>query len=246
MTVRVVVADDHPIYRDGVRTALAADDRVVVVGEALDGAEALDLVLDLRPDVVLMDLSMPRLDGVEATRRLTDQCPATAVLVLTMAQDDDSLFAAIKAGARGYLLKGADSEELVRAVLAVADGDAVFGPGVAGRVLRYFTTGQRPSTSVEGLTQREREILDLLATGLGNQVIARRTGIAPQDGTQPRRQRHREAASRGSGRGDRTRTRPRPRPNPHAQGRSTGTEPPRREHLQNPSGVNSDHHPSDE
>lgn len=181
MTVSVVIADDHPIFRDGLRTALVADGRVRVVGEAADGVEARRQVLELEPDVILMDLEMPGSGGIETTRKLAEQAPGTAVLVLTMAQDDDSLFAAVKAGARGYLLKGADADDVVRAVLAVAAGEAVFGPGVADRVLRFFTTAVRPGLSGEGgLTAREREVLDLVAAGLGNQAIARRLTVSPK------------------------------------------------------------------
>lgn len=178
MTVTVVIADDHPIFRDGLRTALTADGRVEVVGEAADGGAALHQVLTHQPDVILMDLTMPGQGGLQATRRLAEQAPGTAVLVLTMAQDDDSLFAAIKAGARGYLLKGADADDVVRAALAVAEGEAVFGPGVADRVLRYFTNEERSGRRIDGLTEREREVLDLVAAGLGNQAIAQRLTIS--------------------------------------------------------------------
>src|SRR5829696_8242051 len=133
--LRVLVADDHPVFRSGLRTTITAMPGVEVVGEAATGLQAVALVRQLRPDLVVMDLHMPELDGIEATRRILDHDPTVAVLVLTMLEDDDSVFAALQAGARGYLLKGADHDDITRAVQAVAQGEAIFGPAVAGRVL---------------------------------------------------------------------------------------------------------------
>ena len=177
----VLVVDDHPVVRDGVRTALAGT-TLEVVGEAASGEVALAEAARLRPDVVLMDLGLPGISGVEATRQILTEAPGSAVLAFTMYEDDESIFAAIRAGALGYLVKGADRAELVRAIESVASGEAVFlGPGVARRVLAYFAgSPQRVADPVPGLTEREREILDLMATGWGNQNIARRLQIAPK------------------------------------------------------------------
>jgi DNA-binding NarL/FixJ family response regulator len=186
MNPRILVVDDHPIVRDGVRAALAGT-AVEVVGEATTGEQALELAASLRPDVVLMDLGLPGMSGVEATRRLLADLPGTAVLAFTMYDDDESIFAALRAGALGYLVKGADKAELERAVLSVASGEAVFlGPGVAQRVLAFFAGAAaavpaRPAAAAfPHLTEREREILDLVAAGWGNQVIARRLHLAPK------------------------------------------------------------------
>ncbi|KGH45667.1 LuxR family transcriptional regulator [Modestobacter caceresii] len=178
MTVRVVLADDHPMYRFGLRAVLDASPEVEVVGEAADGAELLAQVERCTPDVVLTDLSMPRVSGAAAVDELSRRHPALGVLVLTMHEDDASLFGALRAGARGYLLKGADREEIVRAVLAVAGGDAVYGGAVARRVVDALTgSGSRASVLPE-LTDREREVLDLLAAGLSTGRIAARLALS--------------------------------------------------------------------
>ena len=173
---RVLVVDDHPLYREGLLTALAAAPGVDVVGEAGDGAEAVELVALLRPDVVLMDLHMPGMTGVEATRVVGERHPDVAVLVLTMLDGDDAVFAAMRAGARGYLLKGAGRDEITSAIASVARGEVVFSAGIASRVLSFFSgpparTTAQPFTE---LTEREREVLDLVARGLTNPAIARR------------------------------------------------------------------------
>jgi DNA-binding NarL/FixJ family response regulator len=175
VSLRVLVADDHPLYRDGIVAALAAIGTAEVVGTAADGEEAVARALELRPDVVLMDLSMPGVNGVEATRRITAECPEVAVLVLTMLEGDDSVLSAVKAGARGYLVKGADRAEIASALDAVSRGQAVFGSGVAERMLGRLTDPPRRGASAvfPQLTEREVEILDLLAEGLGNAAIAR-------------------------------------------------------------------------
>jgi DNA-binding NarL/FixJ family response regulator len=178
MTVRVALADDHPMYRFGLRAVLDASPEVEVVGEASDGAELLAVVAECRPDVVLTDLSMPRLSGAAAIDELSRRHPGLGVLVLTMHEDDASLFGALRAGARGYLLKGANREEIVRAVLAVAGGDAVYGGAVARRVVDALTgTGSRAPAFPE-LTERERQVLELLAAGLATGRIAQRLALS--------------------------------------------------------------------
>ena len=180
MSVRVLVVDDHPLYREGLVTAISTMPGKEVVGEAADGAEAVRLASDLVPDVVVMDLHMPVLNGVEATRQVTVENPSIAVLVLTMLENDESVFAAVRAGARGYLLKGADRAEIGRALDGVAHGEVVFSAAIAGRVLSYFAAGRAgPGISpFPELTDREREILDLVARGLTNAAIARRLVVS--------------------------------------------------------------------
>jgi DNA-binding NarL/FixJ family response regulator len=176
VTVRVVVADDHPMFRLGLVAALGSVEDVEVVGEAADGAELLATVAATRPDVVLTDLSMPSLDGASATARLRTDHPQVRVLVLTMHEDDENLFAALRAGASGYLLKGASRDEIARAVRSVADGQSVYGAPVARRIVDFFTGAHTDyrAQAFPALTARERQILDLMAAGLGNHEIARR------------------------------------------------------------------------
>jgi DNA-binding NarL/FixJ family response regulator len=179
MTVRVVVADDHPIVRDGLRALLASLPDVEMVGEATTGREAVRSAVTDRPDVIVMDLRMPDLDGTSATAEICRVAPDVAVLVLTMLDDDDSVFAAMRAGARGYLVKGASQQEIVRAITAVAAGEAIFGPGVARRVLRYFASPPAAAQpAFPELSPREREVLDLIAGGLTNAAIAGRLGLS--------------------------------------------------------------------
>jgi DNA-binding NarL/FixJ family response regulator len=171
--IRVLVADDHPAFRRGLELMLADLDDLEVVGTATTGAEAVQLAGDLTPDVVLMDLRMPGLDGIEATRQVTRSSPAPAVVVLTMFEDDDSVFAAMRAGARGYLLKGADQGEIVRALRAAAAGEAIFGPEVAARVIDHFASGAGSTPAAfPSLTERERSVLEMIAAGKGNATIA--------------------------------------------------------------------------
>lgn len=173
MTVRVMVADDHPAFRTGLRQMLSGIADLELVGEADDGLAAVALAAQLQPDVVLMDLRMPGIDGIEATRRLLRVDPKVGVVVLTMFEDDDSVFAAMRAGARGYLLKGSEQDDILRAVRCIAAGDAIFGPGVAQRMMQYFANGSAPSRAAfPALTDREREVLELIAAGKGNAAIA--------------------------------------------------------------------------
>jgi DNA-binding NarL/FixJ family response regulator len=178
MTVRVVVADDHPIVRDGLRALLDSLPDMELVGEATTGREAVRAAVVDRPDVIVMDLRMPDLDGAAATAEICRVAPDVAVLVLTMLDDDDWVFAAMRAGARGYLVKGASQQEIVRAITAVAAGEAIFGPGVARRVLRYFATPPAAEPAFPELSRREREVLDLIAGGLTNSAIATRLGLS--------------------------------------------------------------------
>jgi DNA-binding NarL/FixJ family response regulator len=181
MTVRVVIADDHPMYRYGLAAVLAQHDGIDVVASVGDGDALLRTVDEHEPDVVVTDLTMPSLDGVAATSRLVTTHPKLAVLVLTMHEDDEHVFAALRAGASGYLVKGADGAEIVRAVQSVASGGAVYGGPVARRIVAFFAGEQGDSPSARAfpdLTPREREVLDLLAAGCRNHEIARRLGMS--------------------------------------------------------------------
>jgi DNA-binding NarL/FixJ family response regulator len=179
MTLRVVVADDHGIVREGLGALLAARPGFDLVGTASTGAEAVRAAVTLRPDVLVMDIQMPGTGGIEATREISRVAPDVAVLMLTMFDDDESIFAAMRAGARGYVLKGAAPDNVIRAIAAVAAGEAIFGPGVARRALDYLSGPRRDATvAFPDLTAREREVLDLIAAGLGNAAIATRLGLA--------------------------------------------------------------------
>jgi DNA-binding NarL/FixJ family response regulator len=178
--LRVMVVDDHDSFRRGIEAMLAASDAVEMVGTAADGRTAVDLALELQPDVILMDLHMPRLNGVEATARIVQSSPHIGVLVLTMMEEEDSFFAAVRAGARGYLLKGARRSEILRSIEAVGAGDVIFGPGIADRMMRYFRgVRTKPTTDAfPQLTERERVILGRIAEGLENAQIARELGLS--------------------------------------------------------------------
>lgn len=177
----VLLADDHPVFRGGLRALLSSTDGIEVVGEASTGDEAVALAVDLQPDAVVMDLHMPDgLNGVEATRELAVRAPDVRVLILTMFDDDESVFAAMRAGASGYLLKDAEQDDVIRSIVAVARGDAVFGPAIAERMRTFFTSDRTTASPFPQLTAREAEVLDLVAAGHDNTTIARRLGVAPK------------------------------------------------------------------
>jgi DNA-binding NarL/FixJ family response regulator len=173
--ITILVADDSTPFRDGMRAMLRRESEMALLGEATNGADAVRLAINLQPDVVLMDLHMPEGNGIDATRTIVAQAPHIRVLVLTMFEDDDSVFAALQTGARGYLLKGADKAEILRAIRAVHSGEAIFGPVIAQRLMGYFSTLRQPALlppPFPELTSREREILDKIARGRTNQEIA--------------------------------------------------------------------------
>jgi len=175
-SIHVLIADDHRLYREGVRKMLSVAPEIEIIGEAASGDEAIAQALALQPDVILMDLKMPDLNGIEATRRILYASPRIGVLVLTMFETDETVFAAMRAGARGYLLKDVDQEDVIRAVKAVSRGEAIFSPAIAERLILYFAA-LRPSAAdlaFPELTDREREILNLIAQGHSNSEIAER------------------------------------------------------------------------
>jgi DNA-binding NarL/FixJ family response regulator len=176
--VRIVVVDDQALFRTGLARLLNEDERIEVVGQAEDGLAALDLVARLKPDVVLMDLKMPNLDGIEATRRMLASDPATKVLILTSFDADTSIIQALKAGAAGYVLKDSQADGIVSSILAVMSGERVMASAVAQRVLDMLTGTTTPKEFYDGLTTREVEILKLLASGMANKQIAYKLGIS--------------------------------------------------------------------
>jgi len=175
--IRVLVADDHPLFRDGLIALLRDEPDTELTGTAATGTEAVDLARETQPDVVVMDLQMPGLNGIEATRRIVGDSPHIAVLVLTMFDDDDSIFSALRAGARGYLLKGADREQIRCGIQAAANGEIIFGAQLAERMLGYFTAAAPPPVFPQ-LTEREREVLELVAQGQDNTSIAARLRLS--------------------------------------------------------------------
>lgn len=179
--VRVLVADDHPVFRDGLAMLLGSVDGVDVVGTAATGEEAVARAVELTPDVVVMDVQMPGLNGIEATHRLSERAPTVGVVVLTMSEDDGTVFSAVRAGARGYLVKGAEQDEIVRAITTVASGGVVFGASLARRIADFFAAGPPvPTDAFPQLTTREREILDLVAAGRSNAQIAAALYLSPK------------------------------------------------------------------
>ncbi len=180
--IRVLIADDHPLFRDGIRTLLLAVADMALVGEAENGDEAIALTEQLQPDVLLMDIHMPGINGIKATRQIIQNSPHIAVLMVTMYDDDASVFSAMRAGARGYLLKGAKQDEIQRAIRAAANGEAIFSPAIASRMVTFFANVKQPKSTdlFPELSHREREILDLIAQGYRNPDIAEKLFLSPK------------------------------------------------------------------
>jgi DNA-binding NarL/FixJ family response regulator len=180
--LRILLVDDHPLVREGLRALLTSLPDMTIVGEAGDGEEAVTMALERQPDIILMDLHMPKLNGIEATRRIVSASPHIGILVLTMLGDDDSVFGAMRAGARGYLLKGAGKAEVLRAITVVAQGEAIFSPQIAQRLVQYFTNMRPviPEQAFPDLTEREREVLALIVDGKSNAQIADMLVLSPK------------------------------------------------------------------
>lgn len=177
--IRLLIADDHTLFREGLRAILGAQSEIEVVGEASNGAQAVQLTASQLPDIILMDIQMPEMNGIAATEKILDANPHIGIIVLTMLEDDDSVFAAMRAGARGYVLKGADKAEMLRAIHAVANGEALFGPAIAQRLVNFFqdVRGMKnlaPPRAFPELTEREGQVLALIAQGYNNSEIADR------------------------------------------------------------------------
>ena len=183
--IRLLIADDHPLFRDGLRVLLESVPDMQVLGEAMTGNEVITQAIEVQPDLILMDIKMPGTNGIEATRRILQSSPHIRILILTMFEDDESVFAAIRAGARGYLLKGAVQEETLRAIRAVASGEAIFGPAIAERLMHYFSSNRPAGTNGHAqffpeLTDREYEVLALIAQRMSNADIAAQLVISPK------------------------------------------------------------------
>jgi len=181
-TIRVLIADDHGVVREGLRAVLGSEPDMEVVGEAATGKEVVERAAELRPDVILMDIQMPGMNGIEATRRIIEANQEIGVIILTMYEDDDSVFSAMRAGARGYVLKGAHPSEILKVLRAVADGEAYFGTEIAKRLMNFFSAPKpaSPEEAFPELSSREREILDLIAQGHTNAKIAARLFVSPR------------------------------------------------------------------
>lgn len=179
--IRILIADDHTLFREGLVALLDSVPGMNVVATVKDGAQAIESAAKLQPDVILMDLQMPSVNGIEATRKIVETSPHIGIIMVTMFEDDDSVFAAMRAGARGYILKGADQDDMLRAIRAVARGEALFGPEIATRLMNYFATPKdTPPLAFPELTEREREILELIAQGKNNGEIANQLSISPK------------------------------------------------------------------
>ena len=179
--LRVLIADDHPLFRHGLSTLLSASPDFEVAGEATTGEEVIELSAKLQPDVILMDIQMPGVNGIEATRRILHTSPHIRILIITMFDDDASVFTAMKAGARGYVLKDAQKADMFQAICAVGRGEAIFSPAIATRLIDFFATPRPvlPPQAFPELTERERELLTLIAQGHSNTEIATRLVLSP-------------------------------------------------------------------
>ena len=181
-TIRILIADDHQLFRDGLRALLLSAPNTEVIGEAVSGEEAVEMAAALQPDVILMDIQMPGINGIQATSTIAKASPHIAILMVTMFENDHSVFAAMRAGARGYILKGSKHNEILRAIQAIGNGEAIFSPGIAVRLMDYFSNMRpvQPPDVFPELSDREREVLALIAQGLKNNEIADKLVISPK------------------------------------------------------------------